>query len=340
MKLFRIEKFISLLVISLVILCSCGTPYQPEEEKSEEEKADQTEQEDEIADSDEVPSDGTLETVTWNLEWYGSDFSGPSDYEQQTKNIVRVLDSLDADLYAFQEVNAQEDVNKITGNMKGYHGFIADHVSQSQKMAFIFNTNAIDSLDAGPISSSDVSQDYQRNWSYNWANGRTPLYFSFSYKNTSEEFYAIVIHAISNYGDDKDEDYRRRNKAAQALYHHLKNTKADANIILLGDYNDDVDQSIYEGKETPYYEFVNDESNFDVLSKKLSDSGQSASVNYEDIIDHITISNELFDNHLQNSTAVYEAPLSYIDSYGETTSDHLPVWAKFDVKSSSARVAP
>ncbi|MDZ7681953.1 MAG: hypothetical protein U5J63_09660 [Fodinibius sp.] len=48
------------------------------------------------------------------------------------------------------------------------------------------------------------------------------------------------------------------------------------------------------------------------------------------------MSNELFDNYVQNSTAVYDAPQSYIDNYGETTSDHLPVWAKFDITPSKS----
>ncbi|MDZ7681954.1 MAG: hypothetical protein U5J63_09665 [Fodinibius sp.] len=59
---------------------------------------------------------------------------------------------------------------------------------------------------------------------------------------------------------------------------------------MLGDYNDDVDQSIYyesgEGDsrnhaETPYQLFVDNSDYFDVITKELSDSGQSASVNYE-----------------------------------------------------------
>ncbi|NIT57696.1 MAG: hypothetical protein GWN00_16135, partial [Aliifodinibius sp.] len=58
--------------------------------------------------------------------------------------------------------------------------------------------------------------------------------------------------------------------------------------------------------------------------------GESASINYDDIIDHITISDELFDEHIQNSTLIHD-PRSYIDNYGSTTSDHLPVWAKFEI---------
>lgn len=319
--------------LTLLLLISCGTEYEPAQENQQEPQQEQ------INDTDAVPPDATLEAVTWNLEWYGSGFSGPSNFTQQTKNIVRVVDSLDADLYAFEEVSGQDDLNKIVEHMKGYHGFTADYIGQSQKMAVAFNTQTIDSLDSGAIT--DVRQEYKDDWSYYWAGGRIPLYFSFDYtfEGTTEHFYAVVIHGKANTGDsdaEYREAYQRRKKAAEGLYYYLKDHKPDANIILLGDYNDDVDQSIYydsngDYAQTPYYQFVNDDANFEVLTKVLSDSGKSASINYEDIIDHITISDELFDNYVQNSTAVYKAPQSYIDSYGETTSDHLPVWAKFDV---------
>lgn len=50
-----------------------------------------------------------------------------------------------------------------------------------------------------------------------------------------------------------------------------------------------------------------------------------------DLIDHVTMSDELFRFYIDESAAVYDAPLNYISDYEATTSDHLPVWAKFDV---------
>lgn len=335
MHFLRINK-LSFLVVIILVVTACGTPYQPDEEQEEEQ------QEEQIAKNDPVPPDGVLETVTWNLLGYGTGFTGPSDQDQQTKNIVEVVDSLDADLFAFQEVNGQQSLNKIVQYMQGYSGFTADHVSQQQKMAFVYNTNTIDSLEAGSIS--DVREEYQNDWSYYWANGRAPLFFRFdySYENTTQEFYAVVIHGKANYGDNDEEyaeAYERRQKAAEGLYYYLKDNKPKANVILLGDYNDDVDQSIYYEEvgdervyqETPYDEFIEDTTNFDVITQKLSDAGESASIGYEDIIDHITISDELFDEHVQNSTLIHD-PREYIENYGNSTSDHLPVWAKFDVQ--------
>jgi len=330
------QKLAYLFLTTILVFGACSSPSNSDEDDPGRDDPKQ-----EIPDTDAVPADATLETVTWNLEWYGSNFSGPADPVQQTKNIIQVVDSLNADLFAFQEVHEQEDLDSLVKHMKDYRGFIAEHVNQTQKMAFVYNTNSIDSLKAGAIT--DVREAYQPEWDYYWANGRIPMFFEFNYtfEGNTEKFYAVVIHGKANTGDNDAEyreSYDRRKKAAEGLYYYLKDEKPDANIIVLGDYNDDVDESIYydnqgNHEQTPYYQFVNDSNNFEVLSKKLSDSGESASVNdnYDDIIDHITISNELFDNYVQNSTAVYKAPQDYIDNYGNTTSDHLPVWAKFDV---------
>lgn len=330
------SKLPYILLLSLLFCYSCGTPYQPEEPD------DQQEHEEQIESNDPVPADSQLETVTWNILGYGTGFTGPSDHHRQTKNIIEVVDSLSADLYAFQEVADQEALDNIVKYMTGYSGFIADYVPYNQKMAFVYNTNAIDSLEAGSIN--DVREEYQDDWSYYWANGRTPLFFRFTYKDSSEEFYAVVIHGKANTGSNSEEyteAYQRRKKAAEGLYYYLQDNKPDANIILLGDYNDDVDESIYyeenpdDYAQTPYYLFVNATNSFDVITKQFSDADESASINYPDIIDHITISNELFDDHIQNSTMIHD-PRSYIDNYGSTTSDHLPVWTKFDVTNSGS----
>lgn len=332
------QKLSYFLTALLLFLASCSTPYQPEEDPEEEE-----EQEEQIEQNDPVSPDGVLETVTWNLLGFGTGFTGPSDWDLQTKNIVEVVDSLDADLYAFQEVADQSALNDIVQYMEGYSGFTAEYVSQQQKMAFVYNTNTIDSLEAGTIE--DVREAYQSDWSHYWASGRTPLFFRFNYtyQNTTQNFYAVVIHAKAHTGGSSEEyaeAYERRKRAAEGLYYYLLDNEPDANVILLGDYNDDVDESIYYEEspdnfaQTPYYQFVNDTDDFDVITKKFSDSGESASINYEDIIDHITISNELFDEHVQNSTLIHD-PRSYIENYGNTTSDHLPVWAKFDITTTS-----
>lgn len=274
----------------------------------------------------EVPADGILEAVTWNLQWYGDDTygqgqnNGPENEQLQARNIVTVLDSLDADLYAFQEVYNTRALQSISDYLPGYRGFVADHISWIQKTAFVYNTRAIDSVSAGAISEGMNKED--------WADGRYPLYFKFNYtwQGRSHPVMAIVIHAKAF--DDRT-SYFKRKRAARQLYTFLQSNESSTQILLMGDFNDDVDQSIYSGAPTPYLAFASDSVHYEVVTQPLSRAGKSSTLTFNDVIDHIVISNELFDEFIDNSESIYDRPLSFIDQYAYTTSDHLPVWAKF-----------
>lgn len=341
MEISKLLNVIAIIVIAGTLM-SCGTEYQPSSDDDGDQQPDNSDTTSTtLTPNEPVPADATLEAVTWNIEGYGTGFTGPGDDDEelQLKNIIRITDSLKADFYAFEEVADQQSLDNILDNMKGFRGFVADYIGQSLlRMAVAYNTNTIDSLTSGTIK--DVTGISNSDWEDYWANGRTPLYFKFRYtfQGNSQEFYAVVLHGKANTGSQSEQAkaYERRKNAAEGLYQYLNTNKPDANIIMLGDYNDDLDESIYQKSDgsypdTPYQDFVSDTQNYDVLSKKFSDAGESASVNYDDIIDHITISDELFDSYVKNSVQIYDAPLEYITSYGQTTSDHLPVWAKFDV---------
>lgn len=326
----------------LFIASACGTAYDPvpEEDQREEPKTEKGIPDDSLADNPAVPADGILETVSWNIIFYGDkihgsedddwDPVGPSDEVQQTRNILKIADSLKADLYALQEIHSQQALDDITENMNGYRGFVSDHISWIQKTAFLYNTHTIDSLSSGAITRG---QDH-----YSWANGKFPFYFRFNYmyRGKSHEFYAVVIHAKAR---AEQSAYQRRKDAARDLYTYLRENKPDAHIILLGDYNDDVDESIYikdngEPAESPYQPFVADSNNFRVLTKALSDAGKSSVYNrdYTDMIDHITISDEIFSLYMEGSVSVFKFGDNFMPDYGTTTSDHYPVWAKFDLR--------
>lgn len=312
-----------LLVAGLLSSGGCGgsTGYEPDPPPDEPDTTETNEPYTDIT-LDPVAPDGQLEAVTWNLEWYGVRGNGPENELQQTENILQVIDSLRADLYAFQEVDDNQDLNRFVNAMSGYSGFVAEFIDYDQRTAFAYNTATIDSISAGAITEG---QD-----DYAWAGGRYPFYFEFeyTYQNTTTTIYAVVIHAKAF---DDESSYDRRKQAAQDLYTYLTDQKPDANIIFLGDYNDDVDQSIYNGEETPYQPFVANSDQFRVITKALSERGISSTVYYEDMIDHITISNELYDELINDSQQVYQQAEDFIPNYGATTSDHYPVWARFNL---------
>ncbi|MDZ7714637.1 MAG: endonuclease/exonuclease/phosphatase family protein [Balneolaceae bacterium] len=311
-KSYITQLFALLLFTTVLVSCLSDNITDPPAEEDDPQ----------ISNTESVPADGILETVTWNIEWYGSNSRGPGNENLQTKNVLQVVDSLKSDLYAFQEISNQQELDGLTRYMTGYSGFIADYVSFNQKMAFVFNTETIDSVSSGSIT--------QNQNGYDWASGRFPLYFEFdyTYQNTTIPIYAIAIHAKAF---DDQESYNRRKNAAESLYNYLINEKPNAHIIFLGDFNDDMDVSIYNNAETPYKSFVDDTQNFQIATLSLSGSGASSTVGYDDMIDHIIFSDELFNLYIDDSENVFTDAEDFITNYGNTTSDHYPVISKFNI---------
>jgi endonuclease/exonuclease/phosphatase family metal-dependent hydrolase/uncharacterized protein YdeI (BOF family) len=266
-----------------------------------------------------VPRSLTFETVTWNIEWFGSPTNGPQDRDLQLRNAARVIRTIDADLYALQEISDNAYFRGLLDTLgPGWKGFVAPIV-QTQRTAYIYKTATIDSISAGfTFTTGD------------WANGRWPYEFVFdaTVSGITRRIHAVNIHGKATQNNPID-DYNRRLADSQQLKAWADANRPSQNLIILGDYNDDVDVSTVNNLPSPYANFVNDSLRYKVVTKSLSLRRLQSHTTGE-MIDHIMISNELYGVHM-DSTERVENP-SYIGSYLSTTSDHYPVWTRFDFR--------
>lgn len=263
----------------------------------------------------DTPLDETFDVVTWNIEWFGNGSNGPSDEEVQFQNVKTLISTVNADLYAFQEISNSTQFDRLVSEMTEYGGFEADF-SQQQKTAFMFKRATIDSLSSGLIR--------QGMDSFDWANGRLPLMFQFSanIKGTEREIFAFNIHAKAVADQDS---YNRRVDASAQMKTHLDLNHTDDNAIFLGDYNDDVTESIFENRISPYQNFV-DDPNYTVITKTLSEQG-ATSFSDRSMIDHITINSVLRPNYFEGTEQVINP--FFIGNFLSETSDHFPVTTRF-----------
>ncbi|MFQ3597399.1 MAG: endonuclease/exonuclease/phosphatase family protein [Chloroherpetonaceae bacterium] len=264
-----------------------------------------------------IPRSLTFEAVTWNIEWFGSPTNGPQDRDLQLRNAARVIRTIDADLYALQEISDNTYFRGLLDTLgSGWKGFVAPIV-QTQRTAYIYKTSTIDSVSAGfTFTTGD------------WANGRWPYEFVFdaTINGITKRIHAVNIHGKATQ-DNPIQDYNRRVADSQQLKAWSDANRPTQNLIILGDYNDDVDVSTVNNLPSPYANFVNDSLNYKVVTKSLSLRRLQSQTSGE-MIDHIMISNELYGVHM-DSTERVENP-SYVGSYLSTTSDHYPVWTRFD----------
>ena len=162
-----------------------------------------------------------------------------------------------------------------------------------------------------------------------WASGRLPFIATFNatIDGVVRKIRVVVIHAKS--GGDAD-GYTRRQYDVKVLKDSLDAYYSNDRVILIGDYNDRVVTSIHVGHPSSYLPFVNDIVNYDILTKPLDAAGKTSFPGSTGMIDHITISNDLVNEYISNSTNT-EDPRTYIPNYNATTaSDHLPVFSRFE----------
>lgn len=268
-----------------------------------------------------IPLENTLEVCTWNIEWFGDTQNGPTNELLQLQNVATVVQRINADLYAFQEISSDAAFRALvdTLNRRGFvcRGFRAPQ-GQTQRLGFLWRPSVIDSIGLQFIEVGS--------WAPFQNVSRYPVELTVDarIRGVSRRLRVVNIHADAG---STLSDYNRRVSDSQALKDWLDRHRPTDNLILLGDYNDDVDVSITPGQPSPYANFVNDAANYRVVTASLSARGVRSTTGFTEMIDHITITNELYPVYFNGTERVENTV--YIPNYASTTSDHFPVWTRF-----------
>lgn len=307
-----------------------------------------------------LPKADTFDVVTYNLEFFGAPTAayGPTNKTLQLDNVATVMNKLDADVYVVQEVSSDAQIDnliqKLNVNGKTFDKAISTSWSYSwdpnpsdptfppQKLVVIYNTQTTtikktrvmfkdfyDELRAGTKTLANYPGGSNSSF---FSSGRLPYMVTLetNLNGVKNEINFIDLHARANSGTDLAR-YNMRKYDTQVLKDSLDAHYANANLILLGDYNDDVKASVIAGQPSSYEVFVTDTNNYKALTLEISQAGAYSFLSSGGFLDHITISNELVNQYIQGSTAVYD-PRNEITDYTETTSDHGPVIARFQLK--------
>ena len=270
-------------------------------------------------------TDVTLDVATWNIEWFGDASNGPSNDDRQYENVKIIIDQADIDLWAVQEIADEDDFNRLISELSpAYDGVLATESGGSQRIGFIYNTDVIN-LRGDP--EHILNQD---NFLYDFA-GRPPLQIEADVvlPDTIVTVFFITVH-MKALGDL--ESYNRRVSASGRLKNRIDfSSLHNKPVIVLGDFNDELVSSTYAGRTSPYSNFLQDTDNYFFPSLAVEQAGSSTYIGFSpgSNLDHILITNELIPAYEPASADTYaELPQAFF-RYASTTSDHLPVFARF-----------
>ena len=246
-----------------------------------------------------------LNIMTWNIE------SFPKT-NQTIGYVTQIINSLDVDIIALQEITNQSSLIELANSLNGNWDY-SFYSNDSWGLAYLINTDNI-SIIQSPYS---ILQQYD----YEFA-GRPPYVLEFNYNN--QNIILMNIHFKCCDGSEQ-----RRADASYYLDGYISNNLYNENVIVVGDFNDSL---------------IDDDNVFDVFLNKpedyvFADYPMAQQDNnplsywsfptYPSHIDHILISNELFDEYQNEgstcSTLLVDQNFPNYDSYDDNVSDHRPV---------------
>ena len=263
--------------------------------------------------------DSLLEIGAWNTEWFGDTTNGPSDELTQFSNIVKLLKAADIDIWSLEEVSDQQTYLNLMGQLNNYSSSISTF-NQTQKMAILWKNTLFDKLKEEHILTSY----------YNDFAGRPPLMTTLRYKKGNlDTLYVISLHMKANTGTttQKQDAYQRRKNAANFLQLYIESVLKNKKFIVLGDWNDRLDFTIYDGTSVSPFKGLMD-ANYFFATKTLADKGRKTYYTGS-VIDHIMVSDSLNKFYIDGSINAFDNANSYLSGFSNSTSDHYPVFATY-----------
>lgn len=265
----------------------------------------------------------------WNIEWFADPpqadggYNGPYDNALQQQNVLTALRARpEVDLWGFEEIVGTTEFSTVVSGMSGFSTLLPGDVtggsfyyaSWEQKVGFAYRTSKITVLSAQLILTA---------YNFDFA-GRPPLeaHLRVQGNGVTKDLYVIVLH-MKAFGDP--DAYDRRLAASAALKSYLDASRANESVLVIGDWNDDVDVSTVTPNPSPYANFVSDSTHYKFPTKELSDANRRTTA-FNSTIDHQMMTAPLFSSYVTSSSA---ATVPSIPSYVSTTSDHYPVTARY-----------
>ncbi len=262
-------------------------------------------------------NDNTFDVISWNLESFPK-------VDGTTENYVSdIIVELESEIIGFQEIGDISAFNTMMASTSGYSGYVLDANYGGINMAYAVK-NDVSVIDEYAILSSST---------YNYAfAGRSPYLIHVEKNNI--EYYVINVHLKCcgdgnlNTSDSSDEENRRL-VALNHIKSYIDNNLSNENVLVIGDYNDELDD---DTDDNVFQNFIDDSDNY-LFADMIIATGNPQNFsfpNWPSHIDHILISNELFDEFNSNESDITTIQVdNYISggfsSYDALITDHMPV---------------
>ena len=265
-------------------------------------------------------TDSTLEIMTWNIQNFPKS-------EHTINYAAKIINAIDADVIGLQEIQSDSaffalvaQLNEIDKN--NWSGYRANTDKWNMNLAYIYKTDIIKVKKIYEIYDGDY-----------YAFPRRSLVIEFTF---NEELFVIINNHLK--AKTGEENRARRIDACQKLDKFIDKYHTDENVIVLGDLNDQLPDP---EDENVFLVFLKDKANYKFADWEIAvDETADWSYpywKYRGHLDHILISNELFDEFEKDGSVVKTIAIDKFMEGGDDTrykyiTDHRPVVLKLEIR--------
>jgi endonuclease/exonuclease/phosphatase family metal-dependent hydrolase len=252
-----------------------------------------------------VLSDETLDVVTWNIEHF------PKEGATTIALLQEMITAMDADIIALQEIESTPNFTTLMSELTGYTGVLAP--GSGQRLAYIYKTSEIISVDPVVELFTDDNCAFPRpalKTTITHVSGEVVTLLNLHLKCCDDGPTNSCPSAID-----------RRKSAAAKIKSYIETSLPNSSVIVLGDYNEDITEPEGNGVFTS---LISDADNFKFADIGIA-TGSTANFSFSSWpshIDHMLITNELFDNLDEVRTIRFNSCES---QYFDNVTDHYPV---------------
>ncbi|MES2618275.1 MAG: T9SS type A sorting domain-containing protein [Bacteroidota bacterium] len=276
-----------------------------------------------------IGDSNAVEIANWNIEWFGKTGSGygPSDEALQRHNVKSAIRATKIDLWGLCEIANTNAFDSLLDSLPEYAAVVSPYFPE-QKTGVLYNTSRFS------LISSELLGTQQKD---SFTTGRYPFLVALKplFNTSIDTLFVIVLHIKANIGNSSEKlaAYNSRLRSSEWLQMYLFKTMTKRYCMVLGDWNDDIDASIFNALPSPYVNLRDNTSGFTFTTQKFTDNHIGTTTAYPDAIDHQYISSPLKKLWMSSSTELLKLN-QHIANYSTTTSDHYPVYSLFKEQSS------
>jgi len=262
----------------------------------------------------------TFDIVTWNIQ------SFPKHNPETTDLLRTLIPNLQAELIAVQEISSTSSLSQLVNQIPNWSYIVSGSGDGYTRVGILYNNITVQ-IDSFATIFSDMSTPFPR----------APLLVKLHWQG--QEMIVITVH-LKAYDDNiivdndpQDNEYRRK-YACELLDQYIETNFPNSKVIILGDMNDQIqdpeDYNVFMtflDKPEEYY-FT------DMPIALNSNSNNCSYPKYSSQIDHILITNELYDafdlsNRYVKAINIENFVVGGLSSYYTYISDHRPVGSRF-----------